>query len=129
MLDSINPDSDQIILSQIIKERDKMKAQSDKLFDAYMNEAINLQEYSERNHALRNVMSTIITKIAELETSIKSVDERKIAVDEIIEKLKNFNKIWDRLTFNERRIILSDLVIVKVFKDGHFDLQIKYSPS
>lgn len=126
MIDAADSNISKSLLAKNLKERDKLKNKSDKLYTAYMNDAMTLKEYSERNNDLRDYRISLDSKIEELENDIKAAANKHIEVDAIMDVLKNFDQLWEVADFNERRLLLSEILKIRVFKDSSFKIDFSH---
>ncbi|WP_341479113.1 recombinase family protein [Heliobacterium chlorum] len=121
-----NEDKDLLrTINRLRKELTGIDKKLERWYDAFEKGAISPDDLVERINGLREKKKSLESEIIELEDHVQKANERAITMADIVEVLKNFSELWTQASADERRGIVSNLLNgVKVFKDGHVEVEL-----
>jgi len=95
---------------QVLEEKIKeLEGQINRLMDLYQKGTIPISVISERIEKLHEEKETIQNNISDIK-NIQTTQDDGIPIEEILALLNNFHKIWSEATFEEKKVILNDLI-------------------
>lgn len=105
-------------------ERDKVKAEADKVYRLYVEGTISSQGFGERYRPLEERLGQLDLELPRLQGEVDFLTIRQLSSGDVLQKAQDLYAGWDDLTFNEKRQIVETIVErVTVGKDGiAFDL-------
>jgi site-specific DNA recombinase len=111
-------------LDAIVAERDKTKAEADKVYRLYVDGAISPQGFGDRYRPLEERLGQLDLELPRLQGEMDFLTIRHLSSGDIIKQSQDLYGGWDNLTFEEKRQIVETIVErVTVGKDGiSFDL-------
>ncbi|MGL5514421.1 MAG: recombinase zinc beta ribbon domain-containing protein, partial [Sporomusa sp.] len=112
-------------LAQAQKEHSALKKKIDRWYDAFERGVLDPDDLMTRVKELRERKYCLEQEIISWQAQLESEQERVQSTDDLFGVLKNFKRLWNESTPEERKSLVQSLVkSIRVYKDDRIEIDI-----
>ncbi len=116
------------LLAVLEKERTKLTAQSDKLYDLYQSGSIDKQGFGAKYRPLSARQRQLDDEIPKTQAEVDVLKIAHLSQEEIITEARDLYTRWPKLPYEEKRRIVETITERITIGDGDVEINLYYSP-
>ncbi|MEN6412180.1 MAG: recombinase family protein [Veillonellales bacterium] len=124
LLAKVNTASTALASVQTKKELEAIKKKLNRWYDAFEKGALDPEQLTERVKDLSEQRYHLEHRLLEYEAAETTVQAQARSIEDFIETLKSFKKVWREATPEEQKAVVRSLIKrVTVYEDNHIDIE------
>lgn len=116
------------LLVTLERDRSKVVAETDKLYDLYQSGMIDKQGFGAKYQPLSERMKQLDDEIPAVQAELDVLKIAQLSQEEIISGARDLYTRWPTLPFDERRRIVETITDRIVISDGEVEISLFYAP-
>lgn len=117
------------LIGVLSDEKGKIEKQIDKVFQAYYDDILNMEEFGNQHRPLANRKDQIDKEIPELQGEVDFLKIQYLSSDHILNEAKDLYSRWSYLNFDEKRKIVENIVENIIIDKEDVTINLCYLPS
>jgi transcriptional regulator with XRE-family HTH domain len=116
------------LLETLERERKKLTAEIDKLYDLYQSSMIDKHGFGAKYHPLAARQQQLDDEIPEMQAALDVLKISHLSQEEIVSSARDLYTRWPTLPFEERRQIVETITERIIVRDGEVEINLFYAP-
>ena len=117
------------LVEALLEERKRIEREMDLVYRLYVDEEINPQGFGARNRPLNERRDTLDVEIPRLRGELDVLRVEYAARHETLQRAQDLYADWDRLTSEEKRLVVENFVEEIRIGESSVEIHLWYSPS
>ena len=117
------------LLSVLVKRKKSTEKEMEKVYQAYINDQIPMNEYGNQYRPLVERRDQIEKEIPELQAEIDFLRIQYLSSDQILNEAKDLYSRWQKLNFDEKRKIIENIVETIIIDKEDVTINLCYLPT
>ncbi len=111
------------------REKQKLQADMDRLYDLYSAGGLDVEGFAKRNRPMEERLRQIEEQIPEHQAKVDILKIHHLSSEEVFSEARDLYSRWDSLPFEERRSIVETIVEEIIIGDQEVEINLCYLPS
>jgi len=111
------------------RQIEKVQAEMRKVYQLYQGDKITPDGFGKLYRPLEDQDRALTAELPKLQGEVDALEMRQLTADEVVTEAINLNRLWPKMTAEERRSIIESIIERIVISSDSIDITFSYMPS